>query len=313
MIKTFTMPVKLPCVAGDAGCTWESIELEFEQAKVLLDGHMQYAHQAAGGGAAADTSRRPEKFPRPEIKMDASTECWTEFETVWKRYKEEYSLTGNRLINQLYACCSEEMRTAVSRLTGGTQFSKSEKDLLDVMRSLAVRYQNPAVHVQEFLQVTQLQDESVRHCLTRLRGIASRCNFSVKCPEDGCQQRDISYADQMIRFKLISGLYDSEIKEDVLSCEEKSLEETVKFIEAKESGKIARKSVGASAVQPAGKVATAVTSETDSKCSYCGRIGHGAADREQKCPAWNKTCGACQKRGKEKITFQDFKILTQEL
>ena len=47
----------------------------------------------------------------------------------------------------LYACCSEEMRTAVSRLTGGTQFSKSEKDLLDVMRSLAVRYQNPAVHV----------------------------------------------------------------------------------------------------------------------------------------------------------------------
>ena len=297
MIKTFTMPVKLPCVAGDAGCTWESIELEFEQAKILLDGHLQYAHQAASGGAAADTSRRPEKFPRPEIKMDASTECWTEFETVWKRYKEEYSLTGNRLINQLYACCSEEMRTAVSRLTGGTQFSKSEKDLLDVMRSLAVRYQNPAVHVQEFLQVTQLQDESVRHCLTRLRGIASRCNFSVKCPEDGCQQRDISYADQMIRFKLISGLYDSEIKEDVLSCEEKSLEETVKFIEAKESGKIARKSIGASAVQPAGKVAAAATPETDSKCSYCGRIGHGAADREQKCPAWNKTCGACQKRG----------------
>ena len=43
----------------------------------------------------------------------------------------------------------------------------------------------------------------------------------------------------MIRFKLIQGLYDSEIKEDILSSEDRTLDETVKIIEAKESGKIA--------------------------------------------------------------------------
>ena len=32
------------------------------------------------------------------------------------------------------------------------------------MKGLAVRYQNPAVHVQEFLRLSQEQDEGVRHC-----------------------------------------------------------------------------------------------------------------------------------------------------
>ena len=52
----------------------------------------------------------------------------------------------------------------------------------------------------------------------------------------------------MIRFKLIAGLYDSEIKEDILSSEDKTLDKTVRLIGAKESGKIAkRKTVGATA------------------------------------------------------------------
>ena len=40
--------------------------------------------------------------------------------------------------------------------------------------------------------------------------------------------------------KLIAGLYDTEVKEDILSAEDKPLDETVKAIEAKESGKLAR-------------------------------------------------------------------------
>ena len=48
----------------------------------------------------------------------------------------------------------------------------------------------------------------------------------------------------MVRFKLIQGLTDPEIKEHILSEEDKSLDETVKAIEAKESGKIARKTIG---------------------------------------------------------------------
>ena len=130
-----------------------------------------------------------------------------------------------------------DLKTSLSRLTCGKQFEQSEADLTLLMKQLAVRHQNPAVHVQEFLGLTQQADEGVRHYLTRLRGVAGRCDFNVHCTP--CNQ-PVSYQDSVVRFKLIQGLTDSEIKEHILSEEDKSLDDTVKAIEAKESGKLAR-------------------------------------------------------------------------
>ena len=108
------------------------------------------------------------------------------------------------------------------------------------------------------------------------------------------QRRKIS----MIRFKLIAGLYDSEIKEDILSAKDKTLEETVKQIEAKESGKVARKTVGASSVPNVPSVKP-VLSQQVVRCSHCNRTGHGSSpqEREKKCPALNKSCGNCDRKG----------------
>ena len=243
--------------------------------------HMRYAHPT--GGANSD-DRKPEKFPRPEIKLDSSAEDWSKFLETWKQYKEEYTLQGAGLIRQLFAACSDDLRHGLSRSTGGSQFSKSEQQLLDLMKQLAVRYQNPAVHVQEFLGLSQQQEEGVRHFLTRLRGVASHCNFTQKCECD----RDVSYADSVIRFKLIAGLYDTEIKEDILSAEDKSLDETVKAIEAKDSGKLARKTVGVVHDSASSKVTT--IEQGQPTCGYCNRTGHysSQADREKFCPAYNK-------------------------
>ena len=166
---------KLPCLIG-GDCEFETVSLPYEQAKELLDGHMRYAH----GQAPTVSNNKPEKFPRPEIKLDSTAEDWEEFTVSWNQYKEEYDLTGAGLIRQLIACCSEEMRQSLSRLTGGKQFTLSETQLLAQMKNIAVRFQNPAVFVQQFLSLSQQQDEGVRHYLTRLRGLASRCNFTVK-------------------------------------------------------------------------------------------------------------------------------------
>ena len=65
-------PVELPCTVGGT-CDFKTIKLEFDQAKALLDSHLQYAHQAAGGGSS------DRKFPRPELKLDSSQEEWSEF------------------------------------------------------------------------------------------------------------------------------------------------------------------------------------------------------------------------------------------
>ena len=54
----------------------------------------------------------------------------------------------------------------------------------------------------------------------------------------------VSYSDSLIKFKLVSGLLDREIKENILGGDDKLLEETVKAIEAKESANRAKSKFG---------------------------------------------------------------------
>ena len=76
--------VKLPCAIG-GDCDYETINLPYEQAKDLLEIHMMYAHR----DAQPVSSNKPEKFPRPEIKLDSTAENWEEFIVTWAQYKEE--------------------------------------------------------------------------------------------------------------------------------------------------------------------------------------------------------------------------------
>ena len=72
--------VKLPCLIG-GDCVFETIPLTYEQAKEQLDGHMQYAH----GQAQTVSTNKPEKFPRPEMKLDSTAEDWEEFTVTWSQ------------------------------------------------------------------------------------------------------------------------------------------------------------------------------------------------------------------------------------
>ena len=72
---------------------------------------------------------------------------------------QELLLSSN---SSMLAAVTNELRQSLSRTTGGKQFEKTEVELLALMKQLAVRYQNPAVHVQEFLSLSQSQDEGVR-------------------------------------------------------------------------------------------------------------------------------------------------------
>ena len=92
------------------------------------------------------------------------------------------------------------------------------------MKELVVQYQNPAMYLQEFLAMSQQPDEGVRHSLSRLKGVATNCDFSVDCT---CKEK-VSYANHLTKFKLGSGLVDEEIKEVMLRGEEKPLEGTAK-------------------------------------------------------------------------------------
>ena len=91
------------------------------------------------------------------------------------------------------------------------------------------------VYRMQHQQLRQDRDEPARSFAARIKGQAGVCQYDVTC---GCG-RSISYSDQMIRDTLIIGLADDDIPLDLLGQyeQEMSLDHTIKFIEAKESGK----------------------------------------------------------------------------
>ena len=88
--------VKLPCPSSN--CDFETVELEETQAEKQVDLHVKIDHATAIATATGgDGHSRPEKFPRPEISIDKSTEDWNEFLVTLEQYKEEYRLEGPQL------------------------------------------------------------------------------------------------------------------------------------------------------------------------------------------------------------------------
>ena len=175
-------------------------------------------------------SIKPEKFPRPTVGLGEPIKKWEVFSTSWQQYKEEYCLSGKKLTRQLVACCSPDLATSLSRVSGGKHFDLEETEILKQMKNLVVRFENPAVHVQTLLAMNQQPDEGIRHFLARLHGVATHCEFRVWYL---CTQ-EVSYADNVIRFKLVAGLIAKEIKEYVSGTVDLDLEATIKMIEGKE-------------------------------------------------------------------------------
>ena len=91
MLEDPTMStVQLQCPVGGE-CDYKTQSLPYAQAEALLDRHLRFAQQASGG---SNSDRKPERFPRPDLKLDSSFEEWSEFLVTWNQYKDEYQLEG---------------------------------------------------------------------------------------------------------------------------------------------------------------------------------------------------------------------------
>ena len=73
-------PIELQCPVGGE-CNYKTQLLEYAQAEAVLDRHLKFTHQAAGG---SNSERIVPQFPRPELKFDSSFEEWSEFLTTKK-------------------------------------------------------------------------------------------------------------------------------------------------------------------------------------------------------------------------------------
>ena len=121
--------------------------------------------------------------------------------------------------------------------------------------------------------------------------------------------KDVNYTNEILRDVVTRGIVDTDVQLDLLSdCNQNmTLEEVLRFVEAKEAGKRSASSLmsepqsSADAMRSSYKKNPPDGHKVDPNdiCSYCGKTGHGkrmsSRIRSKKCPAFNHTCRHCDR------------------
>ena len=296
----------MPVVACPVpGCPYATDDVSDAIIVQLLSMHQNAVHSQQNNTTMA------KKLTRPSITRGGTSEEWEYFLIRWADYADATHLQGRERVIQLLECCDEELRRDLTRQTGASLSNKNEDDVIKSIKSLAVREENTMVARVTLHNMSQEHDEPIRSYAARIRGQANICKYITQC---GKCKTDVSYMDHVVRDVLIKGIADNDIQLDLLSekNQEMTLDEALKFIEAKETGK--RSAVTLHQSQTAGARSTYKKShgrgaEEDKNsfrklndqniCTYCGTKGHGARSpqhvRRTTCPAYGTTCGHCTK------------------
>ena len=83
---------------------------------------------------------------------------------------------------QLLECCEENLRKDINRNAGRSLANKTEDQVLEAIKKLAVREENAMVARVQLSDIRQDRDKTIRNFGARLRGQASVCKFTTACP-----------------------------------------------------------------------------------------------------------------------------------
>ena len=265
------------------GCDFQTDDLEANVGIEFLKLHVNQNH----GNAA-----KPEKPKRPLLAM--STEViehrdWSAFQHQFANYKKLANISG-QAANHLLECLSPEVYRVLFDTYGGAINDMAEDDLTANLEHLVVRKRNKLAQVMELLAAKQDSGQKILGFLSQLKSKARHCQLSKTCK---CG-RVVYYTDEMVLFRLVAGVSDPELQEDLLKVENLSLNDAEKLSIAKESAKNSQaEMIGESASKlqseyKRGKLKVVGPAE---KCLWCGRNKH--EDRVKECPAYGQECLKC--------------------
>lgn len=279
----------------------------------LLDLHARTDHSAAAP-QVPQPHIKPESVKRPTVSASGTEEEWQYFLQRWTTYKQATQLTGDQIIFQLLETCEESLRRDLTR-THGDLTRQPEATVLQHIKVLAVRLENPMVARFQLQQLRQDRDESIRAFAARLKGQASVCKFLKQC--SCAEPREVDYTPDMVRDCLIRGLEDEDIRLEILGQhnQDMTLDQVIQIADAKASGKRSAHMLHEGA--PVTPIAAAVKStyrrqsatqlqhqnkqrdnpaSTTLRCGNCGNQGHSSQkdQRRAHCPAWKHRCTICR-------------------
>ena len=224
-----------------AECPYRTEDVDVAIAAALLVIHNN-VHISAPPNVQAATRQRAPKIERPRISAGSSEETWNTFITRWTMFKRSTRLAGAESVEHLFHCCEEELGDAI--LKGHPDaVSGNEEQLLVRIKQMAVIPVAICVRRAELLSTKQDHGENARTFYAKVKGKAATCSYSLECSSGTCARVN-DFTDVMVKDVIITGLADEEVKRDVLGwsdLDNKSLEETVTFIEAKEMARDAMK------------------------------------------------------------------------
>ena len=201
-------------------------------AAVLITVHAT-VHSNPGASA---TIVKVKKVKPLNMSSAGTSKHWQYFTSLWEDYVRAKKLAGSDRVIQLLECCDEQLCKDLTRTADGTLADKTEGEVLEAIRDLAVREENTMVAWVTLHNMQQDRDEPVHAFGASLRGQAGVCKFTI--PYTGCGV-EVKYTDVMLQDMLCCGLGDLDIRLDLLSDknQDKTMEQVFSSVEAKEVGK----------------------------------------------------------------------------
>ena len=217
-----------------------------QQVVLSQEQFQQLLHSITAQKTEQDNPRPYLKKPNPPtIGLSSNENQWAFFIDEWDEYKRRCKLdTPEDVRSELRAACSEDLRRELFDFVGGpTLKTIGEKDLLEKIKTLAVKGSNKAVHRKQFYAMLQDQGQPVQAYVAKLRGKADHCQFVLKCSSEACNHQVNSYAESMVEDQMVTGCADPDIQEEVLAKDAQLTNFQAKFdlIQALEEGKHAKK------------------------------------------------------------------------
>ena len=118
-----------------------------------------------------------EKLKYPTIALVGMGEAWSYFITRWGEYKAGTKLVRSDVITQLLECCVEERRKDITCAADKSLADSAEKDVLTVMKALALQTENTMVARVALSNMRQGHKEPIWSFHARVKGQADTCKF----------------------------------------------------------------------------------------------------------------------------------------
>ena len=185
--------------------------------------------------AAASQPAGP-KLDQPSVSMGITLEEWNIFHRRWNVFQSGSRIADAAAAPHIFQCADGVLGDALLKVDSDIT-TRPPDELLEMMKTRAVIPVATGVLRAELLSMKQKRDEPYRSFSSRVRGKAETCAFLTTSLCSCGISTPVDYTDQIIRDVLIAGVYDADIRRDVLGIDgitDRAVNEGISLVEKKE-------------------------------------------------------------------------------